>query len=76
VEINMGQEELGVRVEMWKGAVHLVLKQSLIENPESLQRQPRLIDLDQFKVLQFEFSKLVHLCKRAEYKFVLNPKED
>jgi len=72
----MGQEELGVRVEMWKGAVDLVLKKSLIENPENLERQPRLIDLDQFKVLQFEFSKLVHLCKKAEHKSVLNPKED
>jgi hypothetical protein len=73
----MGAEELGVRVEMWKGAVHLVFNKSLIENPDSIQRQPKLIDLDQFKVLQFEFSKLLHLCdKKAEHKSVFNPKED
>ena len=42
----MGQEELGVRVEMWKGAVHLVFKKSLIENPSEKTTSPRLIDLD------------------------------
>ena len=33
-------------VEMWKGAVHLVFKKSLIENPSEKTTSPRLIDLD------------------------------
>jgi len=60
VDIDMGDEELGIRVAMWKAAVQLILEKSLLldDHQDSVKR---VIDFDPFKVLHQEYCKLKRL---------------